>query len=314
MGTAKRISQVVMILAALTMISCERAQPPRSYILVGSCWHGAILRYHGETGRFIDTLVKQGGELVCAEGDGIIGPDGNLYVTNFNPGRIDRFGQSRDSVLRYNPNTGDFLGAFVAPSPQLEGPHGLAFGPDGNLYVSTRFTDSILRYNGRTGDFMGVFVEPGAGGLDDADRMVFKDDHLYVVSLENAAILRYEARTGRFVDVFVRPGSGGLSRPHDLLFGPDGDLYVSSFPNNSVLRFNGRSGEFVDAFIPQGSADINYIGNMKFGADGNFYLTSCADNKVMRFDRSGKFLDNFVAPGSGGLLGTTFMLFVPSST
>ena len=46
-------------------------------------------------------------------------------------------------------------------------PGGLAFGPDGNLYVSspgftTTQPDMILRYNGMTGEFIDTFASGGA--------------------------------------------------------------------------------------------------------------------------------------------------------
>src|SRR2546430_4572098 len=114
------------VLSACTLAPSPPPSPtpsppsPQMELLVGSCWHGGILRYDGKTGKFIDFLVKPGGELACAEGDGIIGPDGNLYVTNFNPGRIARYAKSRDSVLRYNPRTGKLIDVFIAPSPELD--------------------------------------------------------------------------------------------------------------------------------------------------------------------------------------------------
>ena len=45
---------------------------------------------------------------------------------------------------------GAFIDAFVsAGSGGLEGPDGLVFGRDGNLYVSSSFSNVVLRYDGR---------------------------------------------------------------------------------------------------------------------------------------------------------------------
>ena len=64
-----------------------------------------------------------------------------------------------DTVLRYDMETGAFLGVFVsAGSGGLSGPRGLARGPDGNLYVSSFDNGSVLRYDGATGAFVDAFV------------------------------------------------------------------------------------------------------------------------------------------------------------
>ena len=47
-------------------------------------------------------------------------------------------------LLRYNGTTGAFLGVFVAAnSGALDGPQGLTFAADGDLYVASKFTDNI---------------------------------------------------------------------------------------------------------------------------------------------------------------------------
>lgn len=66
-------------------------------------------------------------------------------------------------VLRYNETNGAFVSVFIAAnSGGLNLPHGLAEGPDGNLYVASGNSNTVVRFDGQTGNFLGVFA-PGAG-------------------------------------------------------------------------------------------------------------------------------------------------------
>jgi WD40 repeat protein len=133
------------------------------------------------------------------------------------------------------------------------GAEGLAFGPDGNLYISTT-SNQVQRYNGQTGAFIDTFVAAGSGGLLSPLGLVFgPDGNLYVSSSGTNEVLRYSGQTGAFIDAFVATNSGGLLSPWGLVFGPDGNLYVSSFGTNQVLRYSGQTGAFVDAFIAANS-------------------------------------------------------------
>jgi hypothetical protein len=57
-------------------------------------------------------------------------------------------------VKKYDFDTGTF--DTFASGGALSEPGDVAFGPDGNLYVTSGGTNSILRYDGTTGAFLGT--------------------------------------------------------------------------------------------------------------------------------------------------------------
>jgi streptogramin lyase len=138
-----------------------------------------------------------------------------------------------DAVLRYNATTGAFIDVF-ASGGGLDDPEGLAIGPDGNLYVTSR-SNEVLRYDGVTGAFLGVFAS--GGGLEDPAGLVFgADGRLYVSSGETGDVKRFDAASGEFFDTFT--SGGDLVSPEGLRFGPEGDLFVNGGENDAVLRIH----------------------------------------------------------------------------
>lgn len=126
-----------------------------------------VLRFNSRTGQFLGIFVAPNSGGLRSPTHLTFGPDGNLYVISY----------ETDQVLRFNGRTGAFLDVFAkspdnAPYPipggprtGLSGPSGLAFGPDGNLYVSSLWFSQVLRYDGHTGTFMGVLINQAPGIL-----------------------------------------------------------------------------------------------------------------------------------------------------
>jgi DNA-binding beta-propeller fold protein YncE len=246
----------------------------------------AVLRYDGTSGAFIDVFTK-GADLHSLRGI-IFGPDGNLYVADFD----HSFG---GRVVRFNGQTGEFIDDFVpGGSGGLSGIRGLVFGPSGrsgrtlDLYVTSGRGNSILRYDGVTGAFVDVFAAPGSGGLASPTGLTFgPDGNLYVTSNPeaNLSVLRFQGPSGpapgAFIDTFVPAGSGGLQVPLGVIFGPDGnrdgalDLYVSDgrFDGGSltgkkgtVKRYDGVTGAFIDVFVPERSGGLRRPSMITFTA------------------------------------------------
>jgi hypothetical protein len=220
---------------------------------------------------------------------------------------------------------------------RLGGGRWSAFGPDGNLYVASRFTDQVLEYDGKTGAYLGVAVPAGAdpSGTDPLHTpwaVTFgPDGNLYVAGLLSNNVLRYNMTT-RAIDEFV-PSSAGLYDPR-IKFGLDGNLYVAngdlgtSHPSpfkNQVLRFQGPNGASPGSplpaptqtgavFVPAGSVggNLENPNDAAWGPDGNLYVASFSTNTVNKYDATtGAYLGAFVPAGSGGLNGPNFLVFRP---
>ena len=217
---------------------------------------GAVLRYDGRTGAFIDVFAlpalvnfpSQGSAIIHPSGGLTFGPDGNMYVVG---GRV---------VLRYDGRTGAFIDSICCGFDLL---NGLTFGPDGNLYVAFIGgppLSGVLRFD-----------PTGAGGVLPVGGFVFPKDvafgpdgNLYVTAQLSNDVVRFRAPSegNNAAEIFVPAGSSGLLYPSGLAFGPDGNLYVSGISCVScdvlgqVLRFDGRTGAFIDTFVPPGSGGL----------------------------------------------------------
>jgi hypothetical protein len=157
------------------------------------------------------------GSFVATTGEGNPGPrdvkvaNGRLYVLYYNLATIEMF----DITTRRS------LGLLFPPrSGELWTPMSLAFGPDGNLYVSYAFF--VNRYHSTTGQFLGQFVDTGdRTGQRYAVGIAWgPDNNLYVATQNTAGVQRYSGTTGKFMDDFVPAGRGGLAAPFHISFTP----------------------------------------------------------------------------------------------
>jgi streptogramin lyase len=254
--------------------------------------------YDGASGAFIASFVPPGSGGLDNLQNFTLGPDGDLYASDWNAG----------NVKRYDGATGAFKGVF-ASGGGLSRPDQVLFGPDANLYVSDRFAARILRFNGTSGAFMDVFVEDfRLGGF--VGFTFGPDGNVYAGEFNGDEVLRFDGSTGAFMDVFAVPPPEIVS-DSGIGFGPDGNLYVAGLNSDNVARFNGTTGALIDIFVPGGSGGLRGADYFTFGPDGNFYIDSQVTHQVKRYNgATGAFIDNFVS--DSGLAAVKGIAFRPA--
>ncbi len=280
-------------------------------------------------------VVFQDGESqkvvqVTVNGDGVSEPDETfwLVLSTATPGYTagggvatilndDATASIGDVAVREGDARFGSLGALVAEAGSgLNRTTGMAFGPDGNLYVGSQNTNEVLRYDAATGALLGPFVTAGSGGLSGpaVHGLSFRPDgRLYVASRDSSSVLRYDAATGAFLDTFIPSGSGGLLTPQGMTFGPNGDLYLSS-KTNQVLRYSGTTGAFLGVFVSAGGGGLTNPRSLTFGPDGNLYVSSMDTDSVLKYNgATGTFLGAFIPANSGGLDAPGDLLFANGS-
>ena len=109
------------------------------------------------TGAFVSTFVS--GNPAFANGAGPLLFKGTTLLVAATFGNGPTWG---NSILAFD-STGASLGNFISDA-NLDGPAGMAFGPDGNFYVVNYAGGNVVRYTGG-GSFVDTFIpnNPGAG-------------------------------------------------------------------------------------------------------------------------------------------------------
>ena len=251
-------------------------------LLVSDQFNHRIRRIEAKTGRV--TTVAGIGERGFA-GDGgharearlafpaglALDAAGNLYLADQFNHRIRRIDAGTG---RIDTIAGDGTAAFTgdggsAADARLSFPSGLAFDPEGNLYIADQDNQRIRRITRATGLIATVAGSgmpgfSGDGGPATAARLrnpqglaVAADGDLFVADVDNHRIRRVGVRSGRIVTVAgIGPaagkpndfaGDGGpataarFTRPTGLAIDDRGHLFVADFGNSRVRRIDAES-------------------------------------------------------------------------
>ena len=271
-------------------------------LLVTSQINKTVREYDATTGAFLK-VAASGGALGDPL-DVVIGPDGNLLVSD---------GQT-NQVKRYDRATGAFIDVFA--STNLSGPTGMTIH-DGVLYVcNSNSPQGVQSFDATTGANTGAFVPSLANPSPRDVKVNPANNRLYVLYYNAATVetfnLTTKASFGLLMPTGNPLGAGGLFTPSAMAFAPDGRLCISggTFGGNlGVRRYNATTGGFIDFFANTGSNLFVPIG-IAFGPDNKLYVATQNAANVMRFEYpSGTFVDFFVPDGGGGLTAPFHLTF-----
>jgi hypothetical protein len=140
-----------------------------------------------------------------------------LYVLYYNAATVETFDLTTRASFGLLMPAGNPIG-----SGGLFTPPAMAFGPDGNLYISGGTFGGNLgvrRYNPTTGAFIDFFANTGSDLYLPIGITFGPDNNLYV-AIWNVfnAVMRFNYPTRTFMDFFVPNGGGGLTAPFHLIF------------------------------------------------------------------------------------------------
>lgn len=240
-------------------------------ILVGNTETNNIVAYDLKSGTFLGEFIAAGtGGLMSPDGL-VMGPDSMLYISSGLNEAHDGQG-----ILKFHPKTGKFLGRFTHfenDEISILRPYGLAFGPDGHLYVASFRSDEILRFDGKTGGFMDFFAK-GAGkenGLNGPNGLFFTPEGKLLVSTQGSValhegngeidfrfdsqILSYDLAT-KESSVWASPGNldqndAGFSSLLGFSITPDGKgVFISDF-GGGILEYS-LEGELLNVYKSKG--------------------------------------------------------------
>ena len=204
---------------------------PDGLIYVVSEKSQQILRYRNDTLAFVDVFAT----LPGADPTGLaFDAAGNVYVAAFRT----------DDVRRLAPSGAPAGIPVPARAAGLNGPdNGIAFAPDGRLYVPGYYSSSVVRHDPQTGASVAV-VASGAQGLVNTRGLLPERDGrgLLITGEGSGQLLRLDFASGA-----VTVLNAGLARPTGLDFAPDGDLLV--LEGARVRRFDPATGAAKGVFI-----------------------------------------------------------------
>jgi DNA-binding beta-propeller fold protein YncE/DNA-binding XRE family transcriptional regulator len=208
-------------------------------IYVADGWSQQVLKF-SQTGRLLMRIGGRGagpGRFVGI-GSVVVGPQGDVYVTDVASGRVERFSRAGKFVSQWGPTT----------SPSISDPEAVAVGADGTVYVADANAGRIAVLSS-TGRLLALWGSEGSGRGElkaPLGLAIDRRGHVFVADSGNNRIQEFSASGAVLA---VRGGSlppGSPPRTPGYLYQPagvatdSGRVFVADTFNGRVQVFDSR--------------------------------------------------------------------------
>jgi len=210
---------------------------------------------------------------------------GGFHVSDFN----------NDRVAVYDAG-GGFLHTSTAPG--LDGPRGIVFAPNGQVYVASQLGNAIYVFDANE-QYVTQFTSAQLSGP--TGMAMGPSGELYVSSFSNARICVFDL-AGAFQRWFTAPG---FNTPNCVTFDSGGFIYSSSAATGLVFKFDPTE-QFVTSFgAPPPTILSSPMGIARDACDV-LHVAGGASHNIVRFTTDGIFLGVITHPDLTGPQGVAF--------
>jgi sugar lactone lactonase YvrE len=292
-GHSKRRSWAIQFLAAATLVALA--------VVV------AVLIREARLNR-----EPQPSHVLLKAPEGItVGPDGSVYVSDYEGGRVFRLQPGRGlTVVAGTGKSGEVGDQGRADKATLSQPTGLVVDQEGNLFVAEMEGHRIRRI-----DSQGIITTIAGNGVRSlsGDGGPAKDAGVYFplgLAFDSKGSLYISDGAGAVRRIY---GNGTISsldlsslpspiwHPSYLAFNSAGDLYfseqwfsgvgcriarISQLGSLKVVVGNGNCG-FAGDGGPAADALLDHPAGLAFDSEGNLYVADSSNNRIRRIDRNG---------------------------
>ena len=262
-----------------------------------------LYQYHDVIG-----LLSGGGPGFSGPVSVALGPDGLLHVASrANPNQPEAVRVTRCTIQ--GDYVGEFCGWGQAPG-QFIWVTAIAFGTDGNLYLSDENTHRVSRFT-TEGGFLGCWGEFGSdtGRLNRPSGLTFASDGTVLVSDSlNNRIQRYTA-DGAPLDAWGSAGSshGQFNMPWGVAVDGLGDVYVSDWRNDRVQKFDPDGNHLATFDGRDGGDGFSRPNGLTVDGDGRIYVCDWWNDRVQVLDPAGRVIDTLIGHSGTSKWARTFL-------